>query len=933
MHRSARNTSTGGGHSHGHSGGGGGGGGGRPPKDRAQTPEGVYHNGRLMHCTTSLVGCLVHIECKDGTKYEGVLRTFSPDFELVIDYVTKVDANTPAIIGSNIGTLLASLEANYEVSPRVIFQFADVVKLHAINVDLNFATNKGHMLTDTEISRFDAKQLNRDRELVPWDGGAGDSGDDLDLECDHNGSTQNGWDPDDMFRTNETKFQVKSNFNPNLDQYTCALPTGEGEEFAKKERMAQDVANDIESEPIRTDRYAKEDADDEDKYSSVIRTTDNNNQQKMNRNNNQMANPRRPNSSGVGTGGGGGGRGGGSGGRNNRSVNSNASMGSSPAFHSPKSPNYPNSKQFSNNSNNANMTSSYKSQEPSSVSTTTAHIYSKSEVDDHSSSTTSQTNSITQRNTTIDGRRPANNRYNKKDDMNSGDMKLNNDFKLSPNNAELHKDTQLSRNNESQSKHTNASVNSGNNTANTSAAQSVKNKLPVNIVNSSSSSSNDVTTTHVKDKPIDTQQTHHKVNEQTPVKEDKQEKSDSSGGDSGGGGTEVAKKSTLNPNAKTFTPRSPMSSINPSATPPSVASTPSSTVSIPPQHQTLTAPVHTMQQQQTIPVSGVAHGAQRFQSSLVQLPPQYNVLQPGITLPLGHNQYLMTNIPPSMTPTYSQQPNANQSRNYRSKGPQQYTHGVRHDFTQQSAHVAAAVTGHPVLATAPISAPQQIPVTYGHQQQTTMVAQQAPPQHMYQHMYQQFHPRMSMNVMPQHTAQMTMGVPQAVQYDATQLQHLYAAGAVQLQHMVQQQQPHQHKSHQHMGNSGGHSGHSTPQSATPTTPLHGNAPTPSPVHHQPNQPPTPTPQQTVMYANVAQGHNPNNQTIAHHSGAGATYHNIVLLPTSHHSGPHGGPHSLVHSSSANHHNAAGPGTTILPVQLITNSQAQQQNSYNTNTGV
>ena len=47
--------------------------------DRPGTPEGVYFNARLMHCTTSLVGCIVQIQTKDGTKYEGVLRTFSPE--------------------------------------------------------------------------------------------------------------------------------------------------------------------------------------------------------------------------------------------------------------------------------------------------------------------------------------------------------------------------------------------------------------------------------------------------------------------------------------------------------------------------------------------------------------------------------------------------------------------------------------------------------------------------------------------------------------------------------------------------------------------------------------------------------------------------------------------------------------------------------------
>ena len=81
-------------------------------------------------------------------------------------------------------------------------------------------------MTDTEISRYEANKLGRDkenRELVPWDGGHGDGEDALDaltLE-DHNGvSAQNGWSPDEMFKVNETKFQVKSTYDPSLPDYT-----------------------------------------------------------------------------------------------------------------------------------------------------------------------------------------------------------------------------------------------------------------------------------------------------------------------------------------------------------------------------------------------------------------------------------------------------------------------------------------------------------------------------------------------------------------------------------------------------------------------------------------------------------------------------------------------------------------------------------------
>jgi hypothetical protein len=89
-----------------------------------------------------------------------------------------------------------------------------------------------------------------------------------------------------------------------------------------------------------------------------------------------------------------------------------------------------------------------------------------------------------------------------------------------------------------------------------------------------------------------------------------------------------------------------------------------------------------------------------------------------------------------------------------------------------------------------------------------------------------------------------------------------------------------------------------------------------------------------MYANVT---SPHNQNPGHHQSSGAPYPNIVLLPTGqamaggHHSGGHGAPlhpaHALSHNSTqANHHNAGGPPTAILPVQLIASSNAANYNA-------
>lgn len=52
-------------------------------RQRKPEAEGVYTNPRLMHAMTSMVGSVVRVVTKDGTVFEGVLRTFSPKVCLI----------------------------------------------------------------------------------------------------------------------------------------------------------------------------------------------------------------------------------------------------------------------------------------------------------------------------------------------------------------------------------------------------------------------------------------------------------------------------------------------------------------------------------------------------------------------------------------------------------------------------------------------------------------------------------------------------------------------------------------------------------------------------------------------------------------------------------------------------------------------------------
>ncbi|GAB6030243.1 hypothetical protein CHUAL_005920 [Chamberlinius hualienensis] len=230
--------------------------------DKTSHPEGIYSNQRFMNVSTSLVGCIIRVQTVEGPVYEGIFRTFSPQFELVMEMGHKVDPAIPPRAGQ------LTISSKDDIIPTLIFSSKDVVMMISANTDLDYATKD--TFTDTAISKFNGQVI--EKELEPWDGigTEADSLGNLDIE------NANGWDVNDMFRTNEQQYGVQSSYDHSLSGYTTPLEKKNTDEYKKQEAKALKLASEIESSSSHRVRSAVEDVDEDEKMSSVIRTVENN---------------------------------------------------------------------------------------------------------------------------------------------------------------------------------------------------------------------------------------------------------------------------------------------------------------------------------------------------------------------------------------------------------------------------------------------------------------------------------------------------------------------------------------------------------------------------------------------------------------------------------------------------------------------------------
>ncbi|KAH0817224.1 hypothetical protein GEV33_005567 [Tenebrio molitor] len=190
------------------------------PRARSVLAEGVYNNAHFMHSATLQIGNVVRIKTASGVVWEGVFKTFSSNFDVVLEVAAKVD---------NPNTASQTLLAESFVD-KLIFKSGDISTMEARDVDLEYPT-KDTFQTDTAISARLNGNSNKseEKELEPWDPSSGLNGgsDNTPLELEN----ANGWDANDMFRKNEQEYGVTSTFDQSLKGYTVPLRTVDSADY------------------------------------------------------------------------------------------------------------------------------------------------------------------------------------------------------------------------------------------------------------------------------------------------------------------------------------------------------------------------------------------------------------------------------------------------------------------------------------------------------------------------------------------------------------------------------------------------------------------------------------------------------------------------------------------------------------------------------
>lgn len=220
-----------------------------------------YNNHHLTSAFISLVGLYVEVQKTDGLIYEGILECVSSKLEIHLCHAClKIVDDEKRENGS-----LAS-----ESKGTLIFQFCDVVRCNAKNVNLDFAKRE-QLMTDTAISGGTGVIV--ERQLEKWQAGESDpTFEDIELES----TDHKRWDFDEMIQQNKENHGYESTFDDSMSNYMTPLETCDEETYRKREQEAERIAREMQKDARHKElENVDSGAGEEELFSSVSRSTSN----------------------------------------------------------------------------------------------------------------------------------------------------------------------------------------------------------------------------------------------------------------------------------------------------------------------------------------------------------------------------------------------------------------------------------------------------------------------------------------------------------------------------------------------------------------------------------------------------------------------------------------------------------------------------------
>lgn len=225
---------------------------------------GIYGNPTFINVSNTILKSAVVLRVNTNETYRGTFVTFSPEFDVLLDNCHRIDLPDEGV--------------------SKFFKCQNIVEMTACDVQTN---EEESGFTDAAITKISKSQVLDEKKLEEFTFDEQDS-----KLINGDMSTGSGWAADDMLMTNRTKYGYKSTYNADLSEYTIAIEREDSEEYRRREKVAEKIANEIESNLMyrhNVDIELSDGEGEEEAFSAVVRQTteiNNNNNSSLNNNNN-----------------------------------------------------------------------------------------------------------------------------------------------------------------------------------------------------------------------------------------------------------------------------------------------------------------------------------------------------------------------------------------------------------------------------------------------------------------------------------------------------------------------------------------------------------------------------------------------------------------------------------------------------------------------